>query len=58
MLQPGGVRQTSAEERTLSQAARVKRCSQEGCANGAVKGGVCITHGVRVKRCGQEGCAN
>jgi hypothetical protein len=26
----------------------VKRCSFEGCTNGAVKGGVCITHGAKV----------
>ncbi len=40
--------------------ARVKRCSQEGCANGAVKGGVCVMHGAnkKVKRCSQKGCAN
>ena len=35
-----------------------KRCSHEGCANGAVKGGVCITHGAMQKRCIHKGCAN
>jgi hypothetical protein len=33
-----------------------KRCSFEGCANIAKKGGVCITHGSMVKRCSFEGC--
>jgi hypothetical protein len=37
-----------------------KRCSHEGCANQAVKGGVCITHGAKVtrKQCSFEGCTN
>lgn len=35
-----------------------KRCSREGWTNGAVKGGVCITHGAVVKHCSFEGCAN
>jgi len=38
--------------------AKRKRCSNEGCANRAIKGGVCVTHGARKKRCSQEGCAN
>ena len=33
-----------------------KRCSFEGCANIAKKGGVCIIHGSMVKRCSFEGC--
>jgi hypothetical protein len=37
-----------------------KRCSHDGCSNGAVQGGVCITHGAKVthKHCSQEGCTN
>jgi hypothetical protein len=35
-----------------------KRCSHEGCANGAVTGGVCIRHGAKVKRCSHDGCTN
>jgi hypothetical protein len=41
----------------VTHGAMVKRCSHEGCANGAFKGGVCIARGAKVKRC-QEGCAN
>ena len=35
-------------------------CSNEGCANGTVKGGVCAMHGARTKRkrCSHEGCPN
>ena len=29
-----------------------------GCTNGAVKGGVCWTHGVVVKQCSVGGCTN
>ena len=32
-----------------------KRCSHEGCANRAVKGGVCVTHGAKLKQCSFEG---
>ena len=35
-----------------------KKCSQKGCINGAVKGGVCVTHGAMTKRCTFEGCTN
>ena len=42
----------------VTHGAEKKRCSHEGCANGAVKGGVCITHGAKVKRCNFEGCNN
>jgi hypothetical protein len=28
-----------------------KLCSYEGCTNGVVEGGVCVTHGAKVKRC-------
>ena len=35
-----------------------KKCSQKGCINGAVKGGVCVTHGAMRKRCTFEGCNN
>ena len=37
-----------------------KQCSFKGCARGAVKGGVCITHGAFVerKRCSSKGCTN
>jgi len=34
------------------------RCCREGCANEAVQGGVCITHGAIVEHCSFEGCAN
>ena len=36
------------------------QCINKGCANGAVKGGVCATHSARTKRkrCSREGCAN
>ena len=33
-------------------------CKRDGCANIAVKGGVCVAHGAKTKRCSQEGCAN
>ena len=33
-----------------------QRCSFEGCANIAKKGGVCIIHGAKVKRCSHKGC--
>ena len=53
-----GVHQTSPKGRSLCHAgAKVKRCSHEGCANGAVKGGVCVSHGAKVKRCSHDGCA-
>ena len=35
-----------------------KKCSQKGCINGAVEGGVCVTHGAKRKRCSFEGCPN
>ena len=38
-----------------------KRCSQKGCTNQAVKGGVCVTHGAKVrarKQCRIKGCTN
>ena len=38
--------------------ARVKCCSQEGCVNGAIKGGVWVMHGARVRRCSHEGCVS
>ena len=34
-----------------------KKCKSEGCANGAVKGGVCVIHGAKQKRCSNKGCA-
>ena len=36
-----------------------KRCSHDGSTNGAVRGGVYITHGEKVERkhCSFEGCA-
>jgi hypothetical protein len=43
----------------ITHGAKVKRCSFEGCANGAINGGVvCITHGAGVKRCSFKGCTN
>jgi hypothetical protein len=35
-----------------------KNCSQDGCGNKVVQGGVCVQHGARVKRknCSQDGC--
>jgi hypothetical protein len=42
----------------ITDGARTKRCSIEGCANEARKGGVCITHCARVKRCSIKRCAN
>ena len=35
-------------------------CSRVGCANLAIRGGVCIRHGahVRNRRCSSEGCTN
>ena len=50
--------------------AKLKRCSHEGCANGALQGGVSRGHGTKLKRCGvkvregqrkyciNNGCAN
>jgi hypothetical protein len=35
-----------------------KYCSQNGCDNQIVQGGVCVKHGARVKRCNQNGCDN
>ena len=35
-----------------------KKCSQKGCSNVVVRGGVCVTHGAMVKRCSFDGCAN
>ena len=37
-----------------------KKCSADGCASFAQKGGVCIRHGAKQKRkiCGHEGCTN
>ena len=37
---------------------KVKTCSQEGCTNQVVKGGVCVRHGAEVKTCSHEGCTN
>jgi hypothetical protein len=37
---------------------RKKRCSQDGCDNQVVQGGVCKQHGASVKLCIQEGCDN
>ena len=36
--------------------AKVKQCSNEGCTNHAVNGGVCLRHGAKHKRCSIEGC--
>ena len=33
-------------------------CRIEGCANWAVRGGVCVRHGAKVKLCSSEGCTN
>jgi hypothetical protein len=46
------------KERRGASGARVKRCSQDGCGNQVVQGGVCVQHGARVKRCNQDGCDN
>jgi hypothetical protein len=35
-----------------------KKCSHEGCNNGAYKGGVCVMHGAQKKRCSVKGCTN
>ena len=35
----------------------MKRCSHEGCANEAVRGGVCITHSTKAKLCSHKGSA-
>ena len=56
-MQSGGVRQHGRQGRRLHHA-WTKRCSQEGCANGAVRGGVCATHGATKKRWSNEGCVN
>ncbi len=51
---------TSAEKKQGNRAPRgpkVLNCI-EGCANGAVRGGFCITHGAKVKQCSHKGCAN
>jgi hypothetical protein len=42
----------------VSLMAKLKRCSNKGCTNHSVKGGVCVTHGAKVthKRCSHEGC--
>ncbi len=39
---------------------RKKTCSADGCANRAVKGGVCVKHGAQIeyKRCSSDGCTN
>ncbi len=55
-MQSGGVRQHGRQGRRLHHA-RTKRCSKEGCANGAIRGGVCATHGTTKKRCSNEGYA-
>ena len=33
-----------------------RKCSYQNCDNGAVQGGVCITHGARRKCCAHPGC--
>lgn len=33
-----------------------KRCSESGCENRAVSGGVCISHGAAQVRCSESGC--
>eukprot|EP00984_Skeletonema_dohrnii_P024787 scaffold13923_cov78-Skeletonema_dohrnii-CCMP3373.AAC.3 len=35
-----------------------KICSDAGCTNLVVKGGVCIRHGAKVKKCSHDGCTN
>jgi len=44
----------------MAQRWRVNDVAFEGCTNGAVKGGVCYTHGAKreVKRCSFKGCTN
>ena len=39
---------------------KIKVCSKEGCANQAVRGGVCIRHGASwtKKQCSSDGCTN
>ena len=37
-------------------ASKRRYCSQEGCGNQVVQGGVCQKHGASVKRWSQEGC--
>jgi hypothetical protein len=39
--------------------ARKRRyCSQNGCDNQVIQGGVCLKHGARRTRCSQDGCDN
>ena len=33
-------------------------CTNEGCINQVVNGGLCKRHGAEVKRCKHEGCTN
>ena len=49
------------ENEPAKKRSKTKKCSWEGCANGAVKGGVCIRHGAtktKKKKCSSEGCTN
>jgi hypothetical protein len=43
--------QTKKKNIKPSTARTRKICSYEGCTNGVVEGGVCVTHGAKVKRC-------
>ncbi|KAK1732685.1 hypothetical protein QTG54_016662 [Skeletonema marinoi] len=42
----------------MSNGAKLKRCSKEGCTNQIINGGVCVRHGAKVKLCSNEGCLN
>ena len=60
-LQPRGMyKQCQKGRGCLKHGAEVKRCSHEGCANYAQKGGVCVRHGEKRthKDCSHEGCSN
>lgn len=38
--------------------AKRELCSNEGCSNQVINGGVCIRHGAKVKLCNNEGCTS
>jgi hypothetical protein len=57
----GSKEKTVAKKSQPAVKARIRKtCSTDGCANGAKKGGVCVTHGAKVtyKRCSHVGCTN
>ena len=53
-----GVKKSQPGVKASAKTRMRKRCSHEGCANRAVKGGVCVTHGAKLKQCSFEGCTN